>query len=432
MGNISVNYLTKRANRYYYIRRIPKSLKEYDPRKFIKIALKTDCKQLAYKYALARNDELEAYWDDLIKTDSIHSSERYKAAVKTAQLMGFSYFLARDLAQMPISEIVNRYDSGANKHDAPKTIEALYGGVEQPKILLNQFWAKFWEYSKNKRLDKSEYQIRKWRNPRERALKNFIRCVGNKAGSELTREDMLRYQEWQIERLDKGKAVSNTVNKEIFFVKNIIESVSDNLKLKLDIQHLFRKLVLTKDDANRRLPFETKFIIDTLLNERNLEGLNEEAKYALFAFSETGAGFSELTGLLPEDIVLDHAIPHIIIKSRSKQSLKTKYRRRVIPLVGYALDAFKSYPKGFITYVGKPDNLSATINKFLRENKLLPSVNHTAYSLRHSFQDRLTRANSPDRVQADLMGHKFNRPTYGDGSDLQQKQDWMTKIKLKR
>lgn len=426
-----MNYLTKRNNRYYFLRRIPKALKEFDPRRFIKIALKTDCKKLAYKYALARNDEIEAYWDGLIKTSSLHTVERYKAAVNTAQFMGFTYFLARDLAQMPLSEIINRYDSGANRPEAAKTVEAIYGGVEKPKILLSKFWSKFWDYSKSKRLDKSEYQIRKWKNPRERALKNFIRCVGNKAGADLTREDMLKYQEWQISRLEDGKAVSNTVNKEIVFVKTIIETVSDNLKLKLDIQHLFRKLILTKDDAKRRLPFETDYINNILLNEQNLSGLNNEAKGALRAFADTGAGFSELTGLLPEDIVLDHEIPHIIITSRSKQSLKTKYRRRIIPLVGYALDAFKAFPNGFTSYLGKPDNLSATINKYLRENNLLPSEKHTAYSLRHSFQDRLTCANVPERIQADLMGHKFGRPYYGDGGSLKQKQECMLQVCLK-
>lgn len=427
-----MNYLTKRNSRYYFIRRIPKALKQYDPRRFIKIALKTDCKQLAYKAAIARNDEIEAYWHNLIKTASMHRDDRYKAAVNTAQLLGFTYFIASDLAKMPFSEIGIRCEKSANNIEAPKAIEAVFGGVEQPQILLSQFWAKFWEYSKNKRLDKSEYQIRKWQNPRERALKNFIRCVGDKPGISLTREDMLKYRDWQIERLDSEKAVSNTVNKEIVFVKTMIETVSDNLNLKLDITHLFRKLVLTKDDAKRRLPFETDYIVNTLLNEQNLSGLNDEAKAALFAFSETGAGFSELTGLLPEDIVLDHETPHIVITSRSKQSLKTKYRRRVIPLVGFALDAFKAFPNGFTSYYGKPDNLTCTVSKYLRENNLMPSKKHSPYSLRHSFQDRLVAANVPDRLQADLMGHKFARPYYGEGGSLKHKAEWLQLIRLKR
>jgi hypothetical protein len=36
-----------------------------------------------------------------------------------------------------------------------------------------------------------------------------------------------------------------------------------------------------------------------------------------------------------------------------------------------------------------------------------------------------------DRIQADLMGHKFNRPVYGTGAALAQKFEWMRKVQLK-
>jgi hypothetical protein len=39
--------------------------------------------------------------------------------------------------------------------------------------------------------------------------------------------------------------------------------------------------------------------------------------------------------------------------------------------------------------------------------------------------------NTPDRIQADLMGHKFGRPRYGDGATLAHKLEWMQKIRLK-
>lgn len=84
----------------------------------------------------------------------------------------------------------------------------------------------------------------------------------------------------------------------------------------------------------------------------------------------------------------------------------------------------------FTDYHDKPDSLSSAMNKYLNENGLLPSDKHTLYSLRHSFQDRLLTANAPDRVQADLMGHKFHRLYYGDGSSLKQKLEWLKKVQL--
>lgn len=190
------------------------------------------------------------------------------------------------------------------------------------------------------------------------------------------------------------------------------------------------KLVLPDDDEAKRPPFTTDHLIHVLLDEANLKGLNPQAKAALYAFAETGAGLSEQVGLSRETIVLDCNIPHIRIEPTGKQNLKTKYRKRTIPLVGFALDAYKAFPEGFTDYKDKPDSLSAVLGKYLRENDLFPTEEHTVYSLRHSFQDRLTAINTPDRVQADLMGHKFSRPSYGDGANLAQKLEWLEKIKL--
>jgi len=151
----------------------------------------------------------------------------------------------------------------------------------------------------------------------------------------------------------------------------------------------------------------------------------------LFASSETGAGCSELLGLRPQDIRLDHEIPHISIEPYEGRKLKTKFRKRQIPLVGFALDAFKKFPNGFNTNGVNPDSMTNVIGKYLRDNSLLPSENHSAYSLRHSFQDRLTNADVPDRTQVDLMGHQFDRQKYGAGPTLQKKAEWLEKIQLR-
>ncbi|MGB3463782.1 MAG: hypothetical protein WBA74_00855 [Cyclobacteriaceae bacterium] len=99
-------------------------------------------------------------------------------------------------------------------------------------------------------------------------------------------------------------------------------------------------------------------------------------------------------------------------------------------MVGYALKGIKHLPQGFERYRDKSDSFSAMINKYLNENNLIPSKQHTVYSLRHSFQNRLLAVDAPDRVQAELMGHKFNRPIYGDGASLEQKQAWLQRILL--
>ena len=121
-------------------------------------------------------------------------------------------------------------------------------------------------------------------------------------------------------------------------------------------------------------------------------------------------------------------MPHISITERKEKQLKTPHSERDIPLVGYALEAFRNIPDGFPTYREKPDNLTNELNRFLREHGLFPSEKHSLYSFRHSFQDRILAVDAPDRVQAELMGHKFNRPKYGSGPTLEHKLEWMNKI----
>src|SRR5882724_9954500 len=72
------------------------------------------------------------------------------------------------------------------------------------------------------------------------------------------------------------------------------------------------------------------------------------------------------------------------------KSSKTAFRPRQIPLVGLALDAFKACPNGFTDYIDKPDYLAIILGGHIRGKGLFPSDEHTLYSLRHSFQDRLT------------------------------------------
>lgn len=242
---------------------------------------------------------------------------------------------------------------------------------------------------------------------------------------------MVKFRNWWIDRLEKENLISGSANKDIIYCKLIITTVAEHLKIEFDTGHLFRKLTINKDDSVKRLPFESSYIVSILLNPENLKGLNDEAKWGLYAFAETGAGLVELTGLLPEDIRLDAGIPYINIVPRTKKALKTKFRARQIPLVGFALDAFKACPNGFTHYYDRPDALSAVLVKYLRENKLLPTDQHSVYWLRHSFQDRLTAVNTPDRIQADLMGHKFNRPMYVLGATIAHKLEWMEKNQLK-
>jgi hypothetical protein len=91
----------------------------------------------------------------------------------------------------------------------------------------------------------------------------------------------------------------------------------------------------------------------------------------------------------------------------------------------------KLRPQGFPRYRDKSSSLSATVNKFLGVNGLRPTKDHSVYSLRHSFKDRLVAAEAPDSLIDSLMGHKTYKPKYGKGPSLELKLKYLQQIAFK-
>lgn len=66
-----------------------------------------------------------------------------------------------------------------------------------------------------------------------------------------------------------------------------------------------------------------------------------QARLIVYALIETGCRPSEIANLLPEDIRLGDAVPHIRIRPRKGREIKTQTSIREIPLVGVSLEAMK-------------------------------------------------------------------------------------------
>ena len=64
----------------------------------------------------------------------------------------------------------------------------------------------------------------------------------------------------------------------------------------------------------------------------------------------------------------------------------------------------------------------------LRVNGLRPTKDHSVYSLRHSFKDRLVAVEAPDSLIDSLMGHKTYKPKYGKGPSLELKLKYLQQI----
>jgi integrase len=429
------DYLINRNGYYYYIRRVPAHIARYDSRKHIKISLRTKDKALARKRALIQNDAVERFWREMATSTggAPHQHERYRVAVETARLHGFVYRDIIDIAaNAELTELVDRLlalrQAQQEGRDNAPVREALAGTAEPPGVFLSQAFELFRPRCADRLAGKSDHQVRKWENPRRLALDNFIDVVGDKAITDVTRKDVLAFQEWWLERIRREGVKADSANKNLRHLKDILDSVfvACDMEPSLDLDSLFTKTKLRTGNNSRR-SFDASYVQDVILDSHRLKGLNPESRALIYVMADTGARVAEITGLMPGDIRLDGKIPFVHIRSNERRGLKTPQSDRQIPLVGAALCAAQQFPEGLARYASA-DSASTAINKYFRHHGLNPSDDHSLYSLRHTFKDRLRDVQAPEELIDNLMGHRSRGPKYGRGHILETKVQWLAKI----
>jgi hypothetical protein len=203
------------------------------------------------------------------------------------------------------------------------------------------------------------------------------------------------------------EAKTKTANRDIGQLSRMLKDTT--VRRRHNIPEIFKGLRLRGATEKSRSPFDPDFIQNRLLSVGARDGL------------------TEIVNLQPNAIFLDAPIPYVRIQPDGRR-LKTEDSLREIPLVGVALAAMKMRPNGFPRYQDKSSSLSALVNKFFGDNGLRPSKDHTLYSIRHSFKDRLIAAEASDTLIDSLMGHKTYKPKYGRGPSLELKVKVLTGI----
>jgi integrase len=273
---------------------------------------------------------------------------------------------------------------------------------------------------------KSERQRKKWRIGREAALQTFVEVLGgDRPINALTRSDALALRAHWQQRILNGEVQIHTANKSIGRVASMFKAIDENKQLAL--VRIFDHLRIKGGVENQRVAFAPEFVQGRMLVDGLFADLNPEARRVIYLVIETGLRLSEACNLSHTTIRLDAPVPHIQVRPQGRET-KTHHSQRDIPLVGVALMAMREQPNGFPRYRDKADSLSALINQALEVRQLRPEPGQTLYSLRHTFEDRLTAVEAPEKVVAALMGHRWHRPRYGLGPSLQQKREWLTRI----
>ena len=413
--------LMKRGSKFYLVKRVPAKFSNIEPRKQVWIALRTDSPAEAKRRAHDAARDLENQWLSKL-TGERNDIKRYDALSALAASRGFPYLPADQVAQQNLQEILSRTTAASESH---AVADAVLGSAKKPTILLSSLLDIYMELVAVEVKDKGRDQRRIWENTLKRAMNRLVSVIGDKGIDELSREDALAYRNHWVGRIESEGLTPTSANRELTTVAGIFSKL---YKLKgLCDPTLFKGLAFTAKRKHRP-PYEADYVRKRIIPILDTGLLNEDATDVLCILINTGMRPSEVTGLAATDIYLNSEVPYVSIRPRKGRELKTQTSIRDIPLVGIALEAAQRHQDGFSRYFDKTGSLSQTINKFLKVNNLRPCPDHSVYSFRHGFQDRLTAVEAPDRIQADLMGHRYVRERYGVGPSLAQKAQWLSKI----
>jgi hypothetical protein len=278
------------------------------------LSLHTDSETEAQRKAAAAWDTMLRSWEAKLRGDTTDAVARYEAAVNLARTYGFSYVPAIKVADRPLPEIIDRVDAAhtaKGRVDMPAA-RALLGAVDKPRITVTGALKLYWQIAADKTLGKSEDQIRRWKNPRIKAVNNFVDVVGDVALEDLTPDDMQDFRDWWIERIRGEGLTPNSGNKDIVHLTAMLRAVDKTKRLRLDLP--LSGWAIQEGEKRTRTGFSTKWIKERLLAPGALAGLNAQAQGVVLAMVNTGARPSELTCLTDAQIRLNVDIPHISIE----------------------------------------------------------------------------------------------------------------------
>jgi integrase len=422
----------KRAGYWYLVRRVPIAFEHLDPRRPVRvgtgIAVADDPRGIrATKVCQKLNADLEAYWRGLLAGNAVAAQERYADARRLARALGFSYVAASEIAGGDLVSLLRRVEALTDRDTVEDAAEvtAVLGGAAKPAFHLSGLLAEYEAINRASLTQMSPDQVRKWKNQKRWAADSIVEILGDKALHEITRSDMLDFRDRWQDRVVRGLVEIGTANKAIGNACKMMRTIDQTHRLGMPA--IFSGLRIAGGRDGKRTAYTPEFVQSRFLAEGVFDGLNEEARRIIFLIIETGLRPSEAANLAAKSIVLDHDIPHVRIEADGRV-LKTEHAARGIPLVGVALKVMQAQPEGFPRYRDNTDSLSALVGKAFRARGLKLSPGHTLYSLRHTFEDRLQKVRAPEKVIATLMGHKWYRPPYGLGPQLDETREWLMKI----
>ncbi|WP_444465163.1 hypothetical protein [Rhodobacter capsulatus] len=137
----------------------------------------------------------------------------------------------------------------------------------------------YWELAADRTMGMSPDQERRWRNPRLKAIRNFLDIVGDKPIAEISADDMLAFRAWWLDRIREHDLTANSANKDFTHFNDVLRTVNRMKRLRLDLP--LGEMAIKERERARRPGFSEAWIRTRLLAAGALDGLNEEARVIL-------------------------------------------------------------------------------------------------------------------------------------------------------
>ncbi|NWO08064.1 MAG: integrase, partial [Alteromonadaceae bacterium] len=227
--------LQKRNNTYHLRKRVPARYQPVEERKSFYVSLGTDSLTLAQQKAAAIWNEQLEYWEARMAGDSEEAERRHAAAQAVAQMRGFRYLHAAQVAKQPREDVLERVEAIPVKEGVPDTpvAAAVLGAVSEPPITVSRALELYWDLAKDKTLGKSGDQLRRWKNPRRKAIRNFLEVVGDKPLAEITGDDTLNFRDFWYDRIHAEGLTANSANKDLTHLGDVLKTVNRMKRLNL-------------------------------------------------------------------------------------------------------------------------------------------------------------------------------------------------------
>ena len=408
---------------WHYQRRRPVEFTDVESRALIRFSLKTgnfhEAKVLAAQHSL----RLEQEWADTqergVSLRSNNWIRQHNAAVEAQCIRGLT---PKSAAELSDNDLIERLQLLLEEVTPQAQQKAVLGLVDKPALNLPQAFDRFWEYIQDEWMRLSHDQQRVKRNVYLKSMRNFETAVGGVSLYEIERAHALKFRSWWMARVQSEGLKPYTGNREINSLRRM---VSVNFDIDSESRtNPFSRVRLKEEKEVSRIPLSVEQIMQ-IITSGTLSGLHEDFVLLIRLLVNTGMRPVEAIGLELCDIDLKHEVPHVHVRKNAVRGLKTDHSERLLPLLGVSLDAAEDLvvQGGWGKRLGKNMYATSIINRALRKSGIVTDPKQSLYSLRHWFQDQLTKRDVVDRAQAQLMGHKFQRPKYGYGKDLTELRD---------